>query len=383
MAILSSTRVKPSACLPRTTPCAAFLKFAPALLTALLVGCAGNVQHRSTNAQTELAKPKPAPVAAASPRQQAPSPQEPPQSAPEDEAPPVVFKDDSQPAQQEDAGQPERFVDDAAEPEHDVQAPAQRFADETTVAAEDQPLAQQPFVDDEARADSESASAPQTFTDDGGSAPEEDIVAAQPWFTDETPAVADEGTSGQAHFSDDSAPASEEAAAPSSFTDEGGQTALEELVREPDNFVDDDKPTSTAETRTAPATVLPMTITVEADPLFDFDQFSIGPESRNKLDELIQQLRGTAYGEVRMVGFADPIGSALYNKSLSEKRAASVKRYLASKGIPVDRIRIEGRGETEEFATYKRCAGQSRQKLIACLQPDRRVEVTVTAGSQQ
>jgi len=237
-------------------------------------------------------------------------------------------------------------------------------------------------VDDDARAESDSASGPQKFTDDAGSAPEEDIVAAQPRFADESAGVADEGTPGPAHFSDDSAPATEEAAAPGSFADEGGQSAPEELVREPDNFVDD-TPASAAEAKTAPATVLPMTITVEADPLFDFDQYSIRPESRSKLDELIQQLRGTAYGEVRTVGFADPIGSALYNQSLSERRAASVKQYLVSKGIPVERIRTEGRGETEEYATYKRCAGQGRQSLIACLQPDRRVEVTVTAGSQQ
>ena len=375
MANLSSTRVRPPARLPGTTSCAAVLKLAPALLAALLAGCAGNIQHRSTNAQSELAKPKPAPVAAASPRQQ------PPRSTPQDEAPSPVFKDD-QAVQQEDPRQPERFVDDAAEPQHEEQPPAQRFTDEVTAAAEDQPVTQQPFVDEEARAESESTTGQQAFTDDAGSAPEEDIVAAQPRFADETAAVADE-VPGQTHFSDDSAPVTEEAAAPSSFADEGGQSAPEELVREPDNFADDDKPVSTAEAKTAPATVLPMTITVEADPLFDFDQYSIRPESRSKLDELIQQLRGTAYGEVRTVGFADPIGSALYNQSLSERRAASVKQYLASKGIPVDRIRTEGRGETEEFATYKRCAGQGRQKLIACLQPDRRVEVTVTAGSQQ
>jgi len=375
MANLSSTRVRPPACLPGTTSCAAVLKFTSALLAALLVGCAGNLQHRSTNAQTELAKPKPAPAVAALPQQHA-APQE-------DEAPPTVFKDDSQPLPQEDASQPERFVDDAAAPQDEAQAPAQRFTDETTVTAEDQSPAQQQFVDDDARAEDESPSTPQQFTDDAGSAPEEDIVAAQPRFADETAGVPDEESSGPALFSDDSAAPTEEAAAPASFADEGAQSAPEELVREPDNFTDDDKAASLAEAKTPPATVLPMTITVEADPLFDFDQYSIRPESRSKLDELIQQLRGTAYGEVRTVGFADPIGSALYNQSLSERRAASVKEYLASKGIPVERIRTEGRGETEEFATYKRCAGQSRQKLIACLQPDRRVEVTVTAGSQQ
>jgi OOP family OmpA-OmpF porin len=129
--------------------------------------------------------------------------------------------------------------------------------------------------------------------------------------------------------------------------------------------------------------MLPVTVTVEADPLFDFDKYSIRADARNKLDELVQQLQGVTYGEVIAVGFADPIGTAKYNKGLSQRRAASVKRYLVSKGIPADRIKTEGRGKTEEFASYKNCHGQRKQRLIACLEPNRRVEVTVTAEKQQ
>jgi OOP family OmpA-OmpF porin len=54
-----------------------------------------------------------------------------------------------------------------------------------------------------------------------------------------------------------------------------------------------------------------------------------------------------------------------------------------SKGIPADKIKTEGRGKTEEYASYKSCSGQGKKKMIACLQPDRRVEVTVTAEKQQ
>src|SRR5262245_36944671 len=128
MANFYSTRARTPACLPGTTSCTAILKFTSALLTAVLVGCAGNVQHRSTNAQTEHAKPKPAPVAAAAPHQAAP---------PEGEAAPTVFKDDSQ-AIPEDVRPTERFADDAAEPQHEAPAPAQRFTDETSATADDQ-----------------------------------------------------------------------------------------------------------------------------------------------------------------------------------------------------------------------------------------------------
>ena len=54
-----------------------------------------------------------------------------------------------------------------------------------------------------------------------------------------------------------------------------------------------------------------------------------------------------------------------------------------SRGISADKIRIEGRGETEEYASYQNCGGLRRQGLISCLQPDRRVEVTVNAQKVQ
>lgn len=70
-------------------------------------------------------------------------------------------------------------------------------------------------------------------------------------------------------------------------------------------------------------------------------------------------------------------------RCLSERRAESIEHYLTGNGIPSERITAEGRGETEECASYQGCGGLRSEKVIACLQPDRRVEVTVTAKTQQ
>ena len=129
--------------------------------------------------------------------------------------------------------------------------------------------------------------------------------------------------------------------------------------------------------------MLPVTVTVEAEPLFDFDKYAIRSDSRKKLDDLVEQLKGVTYGEILTIGFADPIGATIYNQHLSQRRAAAVKQYLVSKGIPANTIRTEGRGETEEYASLSDCSGMRKQKLITCLQPDRRVEVTVTAEKQK
>ena len=61
----------------------------------------------------------------------------------------------------------------------------------------------------------------------------------------------------------------------------------------------------------------------------------------------------------------------------------SVKAYLVKeKGIAADRIFTDGKGEANPV-TGDTCKGDKKTKtLIACLQPDRRVEVEV-AGTKE
>jgi OOP family OmpA-OmpF porin len=90
--------------------------------------------------------------------------------------------------------------------------------------------------------------------------------------------------------------------------------------------------------------------------------------------------RDASVNSIQVVGHTDPLGSDAYNQQLSERRANTVARYLASQGVPADRIRAEGRGETQLRVTPEECAAQgarSRSALIQCYQPNRRVEVTI------
>ena len=394
-----------SIALPRNAVRLIIVKLAPILLAAVLVGCATNAQHRASGELTskaQAAKPTPAPVAATQPAYQ-PAPYEEPASpraaAEETPAAPQVFQDEGAgEGQQESAAQPQLFGDEAAEAKQEEPGP-ERFTDQAAPIAEEKPFGQEPFVDDAVPAKDYSTVDNQHFTDDAVPAKDEDAVAQQK-FTDDALAAKDDGTLPQ-QFTDDAAPvkdepvaqqnfadeqtapAKQEAAAPEVFKDDSSGTAPEELVPAPETFAADEKLAEAEEPKVPAATMLPMTITVETDPLFDFDQYAIRPESRKKLDDLVQQLKGVPYGEVITVGFADPIGTHMYNQSLSQRRAAAVEQYLVSKGVPADKVRIEARGETEEYASYQSCTGHGKQNLIACLQPDRRVEVTVTAGKQQ
>jgi len=112
--------------------------------------------------------------------------------------------------------------------------------------------------------------------------------------------------------------------------------------------------------------------------LFDFDQAVLRPGETPKLDELTAKLKGRAYDGVSVVGHADQIGTDSYNQQLSGQRADAVRAYLVGKGVDAGSIRTEARGE-REAVTGEACKNQGR-KRIECLQPDRRVEVTLAAA---
>ena len=122
-------------------------------------------------------------------------------------------------------------------------------------------------------------------------------------------------------------------------------------------------------------------VTFAADALFDFDKATLRPEGRAKLDDLVSKLAGVSLEVIIAVGYTDRIGSDAYNLKLSQRRAQAVKDYLVSKGIEPNRVYTEGKGEANPV---KQCADPSakgevrnRAQLIACLQPNRRVEVEV------
>ncbi len=111
---------------------------------------------------------------------------------------------------------------------------------------------------------------------------------------------------------------------------------------------------------------------------FDFDRYAIRPDASGKLDDLVGKLRSVNLEVIIAVGHADRLGSDAYNQKLSVRRADSVKAYLVGKGIAASRVYTEGKGERQPV---KDCKGSGKTKeLIACLEPNRRVE-TEAVGS--
>jgi OOP family OmpA-OmpF porin len=113
------------------------------------------------------------------------------------------------------------------------------------------------------------------------------------------------------------------------------------------------------------------TVTIGAHALFDHDKSNLRPEGKSELDAVAAKLKSfSSVQSISVVGHTDSDGTEAYNQALSERRAASVKDYLVSKGISSSVISTSGMGETQPTASNKTKEGR---------QQNRRVEITIRA----
>jgi OOP family OmpA-OmpF porin len=105
-------------------------------------------------------------------------------------------------------------------------------------------------------------------------------------------------------------------------------------------------------------------VVYNADTFFDFDKSTLKPEGRQLLDQVAQQANGMNLETIIAVGHTDSIGTEAYNQKLSERRAASVKSYLVSKGVDANRIYTEGKGESQPIATNSTAAGRAQNRRV-------------------
>jgi len=97
---------------------------------------------------------------------------------------------------------------------------------------------------------------------------------------------------------------------------------------------------------------------------FDLDKDTIKPKSKPVLDRAVSVLNEFSTIRIEISGHTDSTGSVAYNKDLSGRRAASVKRYLVEHGVDSARIETRGAGPDEPVDTNKTAAGRAKNRRI-------------------
>jgi len=122
---------------------------------------------------------------------------------------------------------------------------------------------------------------------------------------------------------------------------------------------------------------------------FFFDKAELTPSGRSRVDALVEELKtsNARPSSIVVVGYTDPLGSAEHNQRLSVARANAVRDEMVRVGVPPNVIQTEGRGATNFKVTEADCRAQGKARrrtdLIACLEPNRRVEISVTGQQVQ
>lgn len=97
---------------------------------------------------------------------------------------------------------------------------------------------------------------------------------------------------------------------------------------------------------------------------FATDSAKIVPSFYEPLNSIATVL--VNYPETRVIvnGYTDNTGSADYNLTLSEKRAASVRNYLIQQGVSTRRISSIGYGEEYPRATNSTASGRAENRRV-------------------
>ena len=98
---------------------------------------------------------------------------------------------------------------------------------------------------------------------------------------------------------------------------------------------------------------------------FDFDADTLRPESDPVLDEVVKLAKANPAWKFEIGGHTDSIGAAAYNQTLSERRAASVVRYLTDKGVEAARLQAKGYGASRPLVpNAQNDAGHAQNRRV-------------------
>ncbi|MDT8070955.1 MAG: OmpA family protein [Terriglobia bacterium] len=113
-----------------------------------------------------------------------------------------------------------------------------------------------------------------------------------------------------------------------------------------------------------------------SDVLFDFNRASLKPGAKVRLAKVAGILLAYPDLHLKIEGYTDNIGTPSYNVQLSNRRAASVRDYLVSQGVPASNVTAEGLGESNPVASNATAAGRQMNRRVDLVVSGQSIEAT-------
>lgn len=126
-----------------------------------------------------------------------------------------------------------------------------------------------------------------------------------------------------------------------------------------------------------PKEVVNKTFSFNSDVMFDFGKYNLRPEATQSLDNVVAEIQTVQQPQVKISGYTDRIGKDMPNMKLSQQRAESVANYVVSRGVDANSVVAVGYGKANSTVGSACDNVKGRKALIACLAPDRRVELNI------
>ncbi|HEV7705997.1 MAG TPA: OmpA family protein [Gemmatimonadaceae bacterium] len=97
---------------------------------------------------------------------------------------------------------------------------------------------------------------------------------------------------------------------------------------------------------------------------FAYNSAEIRPQSDSTLDAIASMMKRDPTWKLTVTGHTDNVGGDAFNLALSQRRSASVKAALVSRGIKVDRLTTGGMGASSPKATNATLVGRAQNRRV-------------------
>ena len=100
------------------------------------------------------------------------------------------------------------------------------------------------------------------------------------------------------------------------------------------------------------------------DVLFDTGRATLKPDAKVRLAKVAGIIEAYPDLQLQIEGYTDDTGSARTNQVLSERRAATVRDFLISQGVPVNNVVAQGFGEQNPVASNATPSGRQMNRRV-------------------